>query len=275
MSVDSHPRRAPARHALLTLCLCASLSALALGCQIPSDDDEDTPAGDLPSGVINALTPAQRAEYCEAQAEILLSSLNPAGAEFSAATAKSCLLVGLFDGTDQMSCEGIQAESANATVASVTEDCLGDEDFFSACGVTASEASSCQLARLRFQLQAFSTLDLSAYSCANAGNFEALMPLLTQFSAITPPADLCSAEALACFETDSGEEGERFMCADGSEDVPESWVCDGGDDCADGSDEVGCVPFMCADGTGEVPPSWVCDGEEDCTDGSDEASCGG
>jgi len=33
--------------------------------------------------------------------------------------------------------------------------------------------------------------------------------------------------------------GESFVCANG-EVVAESWICDGWDDCSDGSDEVGC-----------------------------------
>lgn len=85
--------------------------------------------------------------------------------------------------------------------------------------------------------------------------------------------------ALSAYSAAGCTWGEK-RCADGSKCIPEYWFCDGRVDCADGSDERGCVgggcsqdQFHCEKDDKCIAEIRACDGYNDCIDGADEANC--
>lgn len=61
----------------------------------------------------------------------------------------------------------------------------------------------------------------------------------------------------------------EFTCAS-SRCISKNFVCNGEDDCGDGSDEVECAPSSCGPSEFQcgnsscIPASWVCDDDVDC-----------
>ncbi|CAH1165542.1 unnamed protein product [Phyllotreta striolata] len=75
---------------------------------------------------------------------------------------------------------------------------------------------------------------------------------------------------------------DAFQCVQKKHCIPDAYLCDGVDNCGDGSDESAlpggpCENVSCGenqlkcDKTTCIAKHWVCDGEKDCLDGADEA----
>ncbi|XP_035214327.1 low-density lipoprotein receptor-related protein 1B-like [Stegodyphus dumicola] len=88
----------------------------------------------------------------------------------------------------------------------------------------------------------------------------------------------CQRDTLKCSSANTQCLNDTFQCTNG-QCISWYFVCDGEQNCADGTDEENCIPFncpkeafQCNDGTC-MSRSTVCNGRWECPDGSDEARC--
>jgi hypothetical protein len=148
------------------------------------------------------------------------------------------------DGTDEVGCPatpedvGLQCggtpPSGTGGVSSGTS-CSQVDQKFQGCDLLASGMSSdCQAPESDYE------------SCAAECLMEA--PCTDLYAIVCDAGSIPSSGFIACF---GGCEGlsdfnpNDFVCDSGDESVGRDWVCDGADDCADGSDEKDCASLTC------------------------------
>ncbi|XP_063588533.1 sortilin-related receptor-like isoform X2 [Penaeus indicus] len=115
---------------------------------------------------------------------------------------------------------------------------------------------------------------LSAWACdgefdCDDGSDEANCGTTPQYTTSTMPST-----------TEEPCEDGHIRCALSRGCIPDSWQCDGEEDCPDGSDEETCAQRDCEDDEFRCGVSGICvsadfrcDGDRDCADGSDEEGC--
>jgi uncharacterized surface protein with fasciclin (FAS1) repeats len=120
--------------------------------------------------------------------------------------SNACLSNGLFQETPE-ECEAVIVACTDELgtpdsfdADEYTANCVEDP-YVAACTAPASEYYECRVAATALTVDLFSALDLSALTCADAGDFDLLGPVFEDFFAADYPEE-CSEAAVVCLETE-------------------------------------------------------------------------
>ena len=159
---------------------------------------------------ISGLSDDERVTFCETRLASFISTVNPESEETQALAEKSCLMMGLIEGTDEVSCEMLRDEckdeAANFDSEEWMNDCLMNEEFFDTCMAAPSEIIECEASVTQSSIDAFNALDFGDVTCADAGDFMALMGIFGQLQSLVPSEDICDPEAMMCLGVGTMEE---------------------------------------------------------------------